>query len=228
MFVSSTLSPVVAAFDLDGTLTEGGSVFKWLGAVAGKRTAYRAALVLAVPLVIGALRSGHYADRAKERLFRRLLAGRNVEELREISRQFALEHLAKRGRVEVLERLKWHLAQGHDVVIVSASPQIYVEVLARELRVSAGIGTRLAEDARGRLTGGYLGRNFRGTEKLRRLREWMESRDYPGDPVLYAYGNSRGDRRLLRAATYPFDVGKLAALGALRAFPRLAKSTADE
>ncbi|MDE3221963.1 MAG: haloacid dehalogenase-like hydrolase, partial [Acidobacteriota bacterium] len=94
--------------------------------------------------------------------------------------------------------------------------------------VDAGIGTRLALDARGHLSGGYLGRNCRGSEKLRRLREWMEQRQYPGDPVLYAYGNSRGDRRLLSAATFPFDVGKLGRLGALRTFPRLERSIAGE
>lgn len=226
--MSSSDSRVVAAFDLDGTLTEGGSVFKWLGAVAGRSRAYRGALALCVPLAIGALRSGRHADQAKERLFQRLLAGRTLDEMNETSRLFALDHLATHGRPLVLQRLRWHQEQGHDVVIISASPQLYVEVFAHELSVSAGLGTRLAVDARGRLTGGYLGRNCRGSEKLRRLREWVESRGFQGDPVVYAYGNSRGDRRLLRAATYPFDVGKLGPLGALRRFPRLSSTIAGE
>ena len=38
---------------------------------------------------------------------------------------------------------------------------------------------------------------------------------------LYAYGNSRGDRRLLAGATHPFDAGKMGRWGALRAYPRL-------
>jgi phosphoserine phosphatase len=40
-------------------------------------------------------------------------------------------------------------------------------------------------------------------------------------PELYAYGNSRGDRRMLSAADHPVDCGQLGTLGALRAFPRL-------
>ena len=67
---------VVAAFDLDGTLTDGGSVFKWLQHVAGTSRTWRAASRLILPLTLGALRSGPSADRAKERLFRALLAGR--------------------------------------------------------------------------------------------------------------------------------------------------------
>ena len=49
--------PVVAAFDLDGTLTEGGSVFPWLKSIAGRGRTWRASLSLAIPLTIGAIRS---------------------------------------------------------------------------------------------------------------------------------------------------------------------------
>jgi len=38
---------------------------------------------------------------------------------------------------------------------------------------------------------------------------------------LWAYGNSRGDLRMLRAADTGVNVGKLGALGRLRDFPGL-------
>jgi phosphatidylglycerophosphatase C len=212
--------PVVAAFDLDGTLTDGGSVFDWLSHVAGHSHARRAVLALGGPLVLGALRSGHYADDAKERLFQALLAGRDLIDVSERSRRFALEHLSERSRPGIVARLAWHLDQGHDVVVVSASPQLYVDVVAETLEAHGALGTRLAVDPQGRLTGRYAGKNCRGQEKLRRLDEWIRSRQYARDPEIYAYGNSRGDRRLLAGATHPFDVGKLGRLGALRRYPR--------
>ena len=214
-------TPVVAAFDLDGTLTEGGSVFPWLRHVAGSARTFQRTLRLIVPLSIGAIRSGQWADSAKERLFHGLLAGRTLDDILDQSRSFALEHLAHEGRANVLARLAWHLAQGHDVVIVSASPQIYVEVIAEALGAVAGLGTRLGVDPRGTLTGSYLGRNCRGREKMRRLDAWIVARDYEIPPTVYAYGNSRGDRRLLSGATHPFDVGKLGRIGTLRKYPRL-------
>ena len=217
-------APVVAAFDLDGTLTEGGSVFHWLRHIAGSREAYAAALRLAVPLTVGALRSGSSADRAKERLFRAVLDGRDGEEVALRSRDFVIEHLLRKGRSSTLERLSTHRTLGHDVVVVSASPQLYVDVVAEELGAQGGLGTRLAVDPLGKLTGGYLGRNCRGSEKVRRLHEWIEERNYERAPVLYAYGNSRGDQRMLRESTHPHDVGKLGSWGALRRFPRLATS----
>lgn len=223
----------MAAFDLDGTLTEGGSVFRWLRHVAGSARAYRAAMGLAIPLVVGAVRSGRYADEAKERLFHDLLVGRDLTSVTSASQTFALEHLRRHQRSTIVARLRWHLLAGHDVVIVSASPQLYVEIIAAALGSSGALGTRLAVDADGKLTGRYLGANCRGSEKLRRLDEWIASRQYPAEPDIYAYGNSRGDRRLLGGATYPYDVGKLGRIGALRHFARLERrrrrflSTAD-
>ncbi|HWD95760.1 MAG TPA: HAD-IB family hydrolase [Acidimicrobiales bacterium] len=229
----STPGPIVAAFDLDGTLSDGGSVFRWLRSLCGRRATFLAAASLAGPLLVGAVRSGPWADRAKERLFRRLLIGRDANEVREVSRTFAIAHFEEHGRDWVIERLNWHLREGHGVVIVSASPELYVGVVAEMLNADGALGTRLAEDARGRLSGSYLGRNCRGREKLRRLSEWLADRYPDTAPTLYAYGNSRGDRRMLHGAAYPYDVGRLGPIGALRHFPRLKRgtesaSTADE
>jgi len=219
--VDNENQPVVAAFDLDGTLTEGGSVFPWLKSIAGRGRTWRAAISLALPLTVGAIRSSRWADNAKERLFVKLLAGIDEQTVKEKSRTFAAEHLEHEGRALLLARLDWHRQQGHDVVLVSASPQLYVDVMTEQLGANGGLGTRLAVDPRGRLTGGYLGKNCRGTEKLRRLDEWIAQRHYPTPPAVFAYGNSRGDRRLLSGATHPFNVGRLGVFGSLRRFPRL-------
>lgn len=213
--------PVVAAFDLDGTLTEGGSVGRWLRAIGGSRRFYGSGLSLAVPLGIGAVMSGSAADSAKESLFRKILAGQSFDEVSARSREFALAHLHDELRPHIKERLDWHKASGHHIVVVSASPELYVSVIAQELGAHGAVGTRLAVDPLGRLTGGYLGRNCRGEEKIRRLREWIDERGFEHTPVIYAYGNSRGDLRILSAADHPFDVGQLGRLGALRHFPRL-------
>ena len=212
---------VVAAFDLDGTLTKGGSVFKWLRYVAGSVATFRSTLWRSGPIAWGALRSGNAADRAKESLFHAVLAGRKKNDVEELSRTFADEHLSNRVRPDVLDRLQWHLKNGHHVVIVSASPEMYVQKIAGQLGVHSAIGTKLATDPLDRLTGGYLGKNCRGEEKLRRLNLWIDQLDLPGDSTIFAYGNSRGDRRMLSAATVAVDVGRLGRFGALRGFQRL-------
>ena len=65
----------VAAFDFDGTLTDGGSVLEFLVSLRGRRAVLLATAGLAPRLAHGALVGGAAADQAKQRLFVRTLAG---------------------------------------------------------------------------------------------------------------------------------------------------------
>jgi len=221
--MSDPTRPVVAAFDLDGTLTHDGSVFRWLRRVSGNLRVVWAAAVRSPSLAWGAFRSGPAADRVKEHLFRATLSDRDEAAVKEVSRAFALDHLAASGRDDVIERLRAHLKDGHRVVLVSASPELYVDVVAQALGAHGAVATRLAVDPLGRLTGGYLGKNCRGEEKLRRLELWISDQQLGDHVELHAYGNSRGDRRMLAHADVAVDCGRLGRFGALRKFTRFKK-----
>jgi phosphoserine phosphatase len=111
------------------------------------------------------------------------------------------------------------------VVIVSASPECYVRVAGEILGVNGVLATRLAVGGGGLLTGNYEGKNCRGAEKYARLVVHLRANGLLGggdQPELWAYGNSRGDLRLLNAADHGIDAGLLGPLGRLRRFPRLA------
>jgi len=210
----------VAAFDFDGTLTDGGSVLDFLVAVVGVRTVTTATAALAPRLAHGALMGGAAADETKELLFQRTLGGVASSRVDEVSDRFARRHLARHLRADVRSRFDWHRDRGDRVVIVSASPDAYVRVAGTLLGADGVVATRLAVGDDGVLTGRYEGANCRGEEKLRRLRAWME--DTGTDPErLWAYGNSRGDLRMLRAADVGINVGRLGRLGKLRHFPGL-------
>jgi phosphatidylglycerophosphatase C len=218
--------PTVAVFDFDGTLTDGGSVFAFLVAVRGLLPALGAVVRTSPSLVRGALFGGSAADKGKERLFRRLLAGLPERNVDRQGRAFAESHLRKHLRPDMEARLKWHQAEGHRVVIVSASPECYVEPAGELLGVDGVLATRLAVDGTGRLTGFYEGKNCRGAEKYARVVGWLRANGLAGagqaQAVLWAYGNSRGDAWLLGAADHAVDAGHLGRLGALRRFPTLA------
>ena len=226
-----TSRPVVAAFDFDGTLTSGGSVWPFLVSLRGRRRVAAAAAAVSTRLAAAAVLGGHHADDAKEALFRRTLAGLRADEVAKQAAEFGRAHYRRRARADVRRRLEWHRARGHRLVIVSASLDCYLAPVGEELGVDAVVATRLAVDDDGRLTGGYDGGNCRGEEKLARVRRWMTASVPPGaeDPtgasaitaLLWAYGNSDGDRRLLEGADVGVDVGRLGRVGALRAFRRL-------
>jgi phosphatidylglycerophosphatase C len=210
----------VAAFDFDGTLTRGGSVFEFLAAVAGRPAVLGAAAALAPRLAHAALVGGTVADDTKETLFERVLGGVDAALVERVAAEFASRHLAAHVRPEVRRRLDWHRGRGDKVVVVSASPDAYVRMAAERLAADGAIATLLEVDGAGRLTGRYQGANCRGEEKIRRLRLWMADADM-GYAALWAYGNSRGDLRMLRAANTGVNVGRLGRFGALRGFAGL-------
>jgi phosphatidylglycerophosphatase C len=212
--------PDVAAFDFDGTLTEGGSVFGYLSALRGPEVVVPAALALGPRLIQAAVAGGAVADRTKELLFERVLAGVALERAEEVGTEFVLDHLDRHLRSGVRRRFDWHRGRGDRVVIVSASPEIYVRVAGVRLGADGVVATRLAVGGEGALTGHYDGANCRGEEKLRRLRQWIDESGGP-EGRLWAYGNSRGDLRMLRAADVGVNVGRLGRVGQLRSFPGL-------
>jgi phosphatidylglycerophosphatase C len=216
----------VAAFDFDGTLTDSGSVYPFLVALRGHWAVWRATARLLPALTRAALFGGTAADNAKERLFIRLLGGLPLEQVQHSAALFAQTHLQNHLRRDTLDRLHWHQDQGHHVVIVSASPEIYVWPAGNQLGVDGVVATRLALGGGGLLTGGYEGKNCRGAEKYARLVGHLRANGLltsngGEQPVLWAYGNSRGDLRLLHAADHGVDAGRLGPLGRLRQFPRL-------
>lgn len=215
-------SPVtVAAFDFDGTLTNGGSVWRFLSAMVGAPRVVAAGTVLLPKLLLGAARGGGAVDDAKQSLFVRTLAGLDAGEAERRAARFGEDHYRRRARRDVLERVEWHRRQGHRLVIVSASPEAYVRAVGDELGVDAVLATRLAVGPDGRLTGRFEGRNCRGAEKLERLRRWAEENLGTATPTLWAYGNSAGDRRLLEAADVGVNMGRLGRVGKLGRFRRL-------
>jgi phosphatidylglycerophosphatase C len=214
---------VVAAFDFDGTLTRGGSVWKFLVAMRGPLPVARAALRHLPSLLTGALTGGPSRDRAKERVFHELLGGMSKQDLARRSETFGLNHYRRHSRQDTRARLEWHKQQGHAVVLVSASPECYIEPVARELGAKGVIATRFEVGEDELLTGRFDGANCRGRHKAERLAEWCRLQAGPlgGKPVLWAYGNSAGDRAMLESADYGVNAGRLGRLGRLRGFWRL-------
>jgi phosphatidylglycerophosphatase C len=216
----------VAAFDFDGTLTSGGSVFPFLVSLRGLWPVLRAVWALSPKLLHSALVGGAAADATKEKLFTRLLGGLPVSVVEQGSIAFAQRHLARHLRHDARQRLEWHQRQGHHVVIVSASPECYVRQAGELLGVDGVLATRLAVGGGGLLTGNYEGKNCRGAEKYARLVVHLRANGLLSgggeQQELWAYGNSRGDLRLLNAADHGVDAGLLGPLGRLRRFPRLA------
>jgi phosphatidylglycerophosphatase C len=186
----------VAAFDFDGTLSRRDTFLPFLQKVCGAQRLYRA-LARSGPALSRMAVGRADRDAVKDALLVRLLAGHPADQLAEQGVAYAqFLRSSDRLRPDTLARAREHVDRGHRVVLVSASPSVYLEPLAADLGFDAALATRLEVDDRGCITGRMLGGNCRGPEKVARLEAWLAG----GEPPVYAYGNSSGDRELLARA----------------------------
>jgi phosphatidylglycerophosphatase C len=186
----------VAAFDFDGTLSRRDTFLPFLQRVCGAQRLYRA-LFRSGPALSRMAAGRADRDAVKDALLVRLLAGHPADALEDAGAAYAdFLRRSDRLRPDTLARAEDHLRRGHRVVVVSASPSVYLEPLAASLGFAAALATRLEVDDGGRITGRMLGGNCRGPEKVARLDAWLGGED----PPLYAYGDSAGDRELLARA----------------------------
>jgi phosphatidylglycerophosphatase C len=193
--------PIVAAFDVDGTLTTRDCVAPFLRRAAGVRLA---TTLLRRPVALFEALARRDRDRLKE-LACASLHGRAASELDLLGAEFAREFVYPRLRDDTTARLRRHRELGHTVILASASLEPYLVPLSERLGVAGVVCTRLERDADGRLTGRLLGANCRGAEKARRVREWLAGAGLV-DAELWAYGDSPGDAELLATADHPVRV----------------------
>lgn len=202
---SSAPRPVVAIFDVDGTLTTGDCVFPFLRRATGRRLA---TALLGRPLTFGAALLRRDRDRLKE-LACSALAGLPAEDVERLGVEFAHTIVAQRLRDDTTTRLRRHRELGHTAIFASASLDPYLVPLAELLGADDVVCTWLERGGDGRLTGRLVGRNCRAAEKARRVHEHLAAHGL-ADAELWAYGDSRDDEPLLEMADHGVRVGRRA------------------
>jgi phosphatidylglycerophosphatase C len=198
--------PGVAAFDVDGTLTERDCVVPFMVAVNGAFGTALGLLTRSHRVVPALVRRDR--DTVKAIASSVVFDGRKLSEVNEHGKRFAERVASAWLRPQTLALLRGHQARGHDVVLVSASFGAYLRPLGDRLGVDAVVGTELALDGASCCTGELDGGNCRGDEKVRRLHAWLAARHGGrGRVELWAYGDSAGDHAMLRDADHAVWLG---------------------
>lgn len=199
---------VVAAFDFDGTLTRRDTLLPYLLRGLGWRR-FLWVMVLCSPWLLGFTLRVVPNHMAKRRLLFNALAGRSISELDGWTTSW-LETLPSLLRPDALAQLNAHQAAGHCCVLVSASPDVYLRRAAQYLGFDALLCTELAVE-QGLLTGEFSTPNCYGEEKVVRLMQWMASQGLGSADqrvVLHGYGDTPGDKPLLRQVHHAWYRGK--------------------
>jgi phosphatidylglycerophosphatase C len=195
--LSNTSGRIIAAFDLDGTLTSKDTFIEFIRYVHGDGK-FLAGMTRLSPRLL-AFKIGLASNEgAKTAVLRHFFGGMNAADLDQLGAAFGREVLPRYLRPAGLERLRWHIQSGHECWLVTASLSVWTRSWAEEQ------GLRLIatepEIQAGVFTGNLMGKNNHGPEKVRRLLARLG--DEPIDRR-YAYGDSGGDKELLQWADEP-------------------------
>ena len=190
---------VIAAFDLDGTLTRRDTLIDFLIKTIGYQK-LAMGLLANGPMLMKYLFGITPSEVAKQTLFAHFFQGWRVEEFDTRCHAYSSSRLPYLLKGEALLRCEWHKKQGHRLVCVSASIRNWMAPWALQYGFGNVIATELETDG-GLITGRFQGRNCNGPEKVRRFLEIFPERDRY---TLFAYGDSEGDKELLSFADHAF------------------------
>jgi phosphatidylglycerophosphatase C len=184
----------LVAFDFDGTLTWRDSFLAFLAWRAGP-VRHGLGMVRLAPAAL-AYAGNHDRTKLKGAVVAEYLTGAGRGDLEAQARAYAAVASRKLLRPDAVRCWRLWQARGARLIIVTASPEFVVAPFAHGLGAELLIGTRLAFDEAGEVTGAFDGPNCRGPEKVVRLKAAF------GDDVRLeaAYGDSAGDVEMLGLA----------------------------
>jgi phosphatidylglycerophosphatase C len=186
----------VALFDLDGTLTWRDTLLPFLLGFTGRRP-HRALGLWRLPFAFLSYWQDRDRGALKSRVIRMIMRGERRAVIDAWADAFVQNLKAKqRFRPLALAVVEAHRAAGDRLVLMSASPDLYVPLVGRLLGFERTVCTEV-EWQGDRLDGHLKTANRRGEEKLRCMTSLREQ--YPGLPII-AYGNSASDLDHMREA----------------------------
>lgn len=177
----------IALFDLDGTITSKDTLFEFIKFAAGERK-FWIGLVVMSPLILLFLLKIYPSEKLKEDFFSFYLKRFSEAELLAKGAEFSRTIMPQIVYPKALEKIAWHKAQNHRVVIITASSSIWLGEWCRMQDIE--ISATEFEVKNGRYTGKIAGKNNYGKEKAVRVKAMLAEQNYPSS---YSYGDTKSD-----------------------------------
>ena len=202
---------IVALFDSDGTLysAQFGRGLLRYAAEHGRKNKVRLYYASLIPDILLARLFPSAVERFQRTIITRLawlIQRYNPQQLAAAFKWVAGEYLLPTTRPEILERLQYHLAQDHRVVIVSGMFTPCLEIIGTRLGVTDWVGTQV-EYQDGRCTGRILPPVIKGQDKVEQVRRHFKEQGLQVDwDSSFAYGDSFSDRDMLELVGHPTAV----------------------
>jgi phosphatidylglycerophosphatase C len=193
----------LTVFDLDGTLTWHDTLLPFLAGYVARHPGKVWRLWRLPPALLSYVLGARDRGALKARVITMVMGGDTRQDIDDWARDFVAS-MHSRGffRPEALAALAAHRRSGDWLVLLSASPDLYVPRIGTLLGFDLTVCTEIRW--RGDRLGGALGSLNRHGDEKRRVLDELRAR-HPGLPVA-AYGNSASDLPHLCVATHPLLV----------------------
>jgi phosphatidylglycerophosphatase C len=192
------VTPIVAVFDLDRTITRMGTYTPFLMhcVPARQRTLERLpmAIWLTTIFALGLISR----DKVKARMLDVNIVGASRAQVATWADTYIEKCLEFHVRPGALAAIKKHRAAGHHLVLATASFDFYAQVFADTLGFDHLISTKSVWDERGRLRAALAGDNCYGQVKFNAVQDYVAA-TIPR-PRVIAYSDHHSDVDLLRWA----------------------------
>lgn len=194
MAKSITDKKVLALFDFDGTLTKKDTMFEFIRFSKGNLMLL-IGLIISFPILV-LYKLGFYSnEKAKEFFLSFFFKGSNIDDLFKIGKKFANARIEKILYKDAKKAIEWHKSNNHKIIVISASIDIWLSEWCKKNKIHL-ISTKL-HVKNGKISGRLLTKNCFGPEKVNRLKKEFNLSKFS---LIYAYGDSRGDKEMLSLA----------------------------
>ncbi|MFA6652859.1 MAG: HAD family hydrolase [Candidatus Delongbacteria bacterium] len=190
--------------DFDGTFIKGDSYFRSLLYFSGYKKFFRSLPEL---IRIGYEYYSNFItrDEAKKKSFELIFKGMSIGEIDEKLEDFnnQLHTFPKvKSKIDSFRKL------GCKIIVVTASPDIYMSYISKKRGFDGCICTETEKD-NGILTGRLKRKNCNYAEKVLRIKE---SEFYDPEATIISFGNSRGDEEMFRMSSQFYFVDRSGSL----------------
>lgn len=187
----------IAVFDFDGTLTTKDSFLEFIRFTHGTYKLY-IGLLLHLPFIIAFKIRIYSNEKTKQMIFKWFYKGMPYQTFKRKGIEFS-GVIDSFVNLETLRLVDRHRKENDLIFVVSASVEEWVSPWCHKNGLHHVIGTKVDIDEHGRLTGLFSTPNCYGMEKVRRFSEMEPERN---SFILFAYGDSRGDKEMIEFADY--------------------------
>lgn len=192
---------LIAIYDFDGTIYKRDSFIEFFKFILKKHPGricyFPVQLIYFILFSFKLINAGTFKEK-----FLIYLRGFSIEQLKSEINKFWTYEFPGNFNDEVIATINENRAKNTEIIIISASPELFIEPLKDVLHYDNLIGTQIISEG---IALKLSGKNCRGPEKISRLNNKMGNSDFF---ITEAYSDNSDDTDLLKMARKPYRLVK--------------------